>query len=223
MTSGYYFNSHSHKKPQLLNEITIRNAYLNSFIPSNHHYYLSVGIHPWIVTQTNWKKAKTKLELFLNEPKVLALGEVGLDRLKPNWDLQKSTLTKQLEIAEKIGKPVIIHCVKAYSDLFSFIKSFQIKFILHAYHGNSFQTEQFLNHENVFFSLGENSLTGKQIDWLKIIPPNKIFLETDTSKMRIDAIYQLMSDLHNISEANLRIQVQKNFETTFGFEAQFQE
>ncbi len=217
ISKSTYFNCHSHRKPAISNEFTIRNACLH--VPKNAplKYGLSVGIHPWHLNKIDWRIAKEKLISLMAEAQVFALGEVGLDRLKPNFVEQLDLLKQQLILAEPFQKPVIIHCVKAYSDLITFLKSSTLTFILHAYQGNLFQTNQLLKFQNTYFSFGESSLNSKERmdDILKIIPINRVLLETDTSKKNIEMVYRMMLERLEISEYDLKIQIRKNFEKVF--------
>jgi Tat protein secretion system quality control protein TatD with DNase activity len=52
-----------------------------------------------------------------------------LDKLHPNFDLQKDVFLKQIDIAETQKKPIIIHCVKAYSELLEILKSKNLKIL----------------------------------------------------------------------------------------------
>jgi len=72
--------------------------------------YAAVGIHPNEATQWN-SKAEVNIAKLAKFPKVLAIGEIGLDYYRDHapHDLQKIALLAQLELAKQIKKPVIIH------------------------------------------------------------------------------------------------------------------
>jgi Tat protein secretion system quality control protein TatD with DNase activity len=65
---------------------------MRPFIPQNENYFVSKGLHPWFIEQSFDDNAI--FNLFSN-PKVLAIGECGLDRLKPQFDLQIEVFKKQ--------------------------------------------------------------------------------------------------------------------------------
>lgn len=75
----------------------------------------SIGIHPWELPEY-WQEAHFE-NLFL-APNCVAIGEIGLDTLC-NSDFEKQIyfFHKQIELAEKLKLPVILHCVKAWNQI----------------------------------------------------------------------------------------------------------
>src|SRR5690606_29533338 len=99
----------------------------------------------------------------LSLPNVIALGEIGLDRRNgADFSLQKKFLTQQLAIIKDLNIPVIIHCVKAYSDLIPFIKKNKNPFVLHQFNGNKTQLSDFMKFDNVWFSFGKDLIFDNQ-------------------------------------------------------------
>lgn len=90
--------------------------------------FASIGVHPHDAETLN-EEALGKLEELTIQPKVVAVGEIGLDffrNLSPK-EKQISAFKLQLELAEKYKKPLIIHCRDAYIDLLEILKSYQLK------------------------------------------------------------------------------------------------
>lgn len=83
-------------------------------IPSDDRSY-SVGVHPWEAdAQIDWNRLREAV----TQPRVVAIGEVGLDALRgPALDLQEPVFVRQAHLSEEMGKPLIIHCVHAYGRL----------------------------------------------------------------------------------------------------------
>lgn len=78
--------------------------------------YYSFGIHPWD-SETNGLKI-SEIENKALDKFMLAIGEIGLDKVKgPAFEIQQSCFIDQVLIAEKINRPVIIHCVKAWNEI----------------------------------------------------------------------------------------------------------
>jgi TatD DNase family protein len=73
--------------------------------------YASAGIHPHEAEQAN-DAAYAKLDRLLQQPEVLACGEIGLDYFYDHSprEVQKPAFTRQMEIAAARKKPIIIHC-----------------------------------------------------------------------------------------------------------------
>ena len=80
--------------------------------------YFSIGLHPWDSARADAaERVEKELPLLLALPRCLALGECGLDRLKGAcMDVQQNLLARQLEVAENAKKPLVVHCVRAWSE-----------------------------------------------------------------------------------------------------------
>lgn len=214
-----YFNLHTHKKPQSPQEKCIRNAYFPAQIGNIAHlpYQISVGIHPWFAAEKNVNFVE-KMEAFLALENVVAIGEIGLDRVKNvSFSLQIATFEAQLFFAEKYQKPVILHCVKAISDIFPYLKKSAVPFIFHQFDGNEVQLKQLLPYP-AYFSFGKNLFNApKSQNVFKAIPDNRYFLETDTAALRIEKVYQQAALLKHISEEKVKAQICNNVTQQIGF------
>lgn len=217
-TEKDFINIHSHKRAKSPDEFVIRDAYHpEKVINFNRiHYPVSVGYHPWFASSFNAQSVE-RLTQLINLNQVLAIGEIGLDRVNgPSLILQQKAFEAQWALADKFKIPVIIHSVKTYSDLLPYLKKSSIPWIFHAYHASEVQTSQFLKQENAYFSFGESLM--KQIKFqelFKKIPLSRIFLETDTSNIAIQEIYQQAAILKEIEIADLKKQLFYNFEAVF--------
>lgn len=153
------------------------------------HVYLSCGIHPWEAGAN--VEQLSELERILSEGKVIAVGEVGLDKLKgASLDVQIEVFRQQVELAVLFHKPLIIHCVKAWDELIKLFKEFKtdVPWILHGYRGGAEQTKQ-LVRLGFKFSIGEKF----NAEALSHIPSDSIFCETDESETPIRKVYEKVS------------------------------
>jgi TatD DNase family protein len=84
--------------------------------------YAAVGIHPHEVSKVTPKEIEEISQLALH-PRVVAIGEIGLDYHFPPFDMtgQKKLLDELLDLAIRIKKPVILHSRDAFSDLFELV------------------------------------------------------------------------------------------------------
>ncbi len=151
------------------------------------NFYASVGVHPHHVDE--WQKDWiNKLEKLAKEPKVVAIGEIGLDNHEyedyPKPDITKQTkiLLEQIELANKLDLPIIFHCRDAYDELYEVIKPYEkLKGLAHCFMGTSEQAKKFLNL-GLYISFSGN-ITYKRNEYIrevvKIMPLNKILAETD--------------------------------------------
>ena len=149
---------------------------------------------------------------------MLAIGECGLDRsITINFALQELCFRKQVEIAEKYSNPLIIHCVRAFPELLKLKKESRstIPWIIHGFQGNEQATLQLIKHD-FYFSVGELLLFNHpKREILSIIPPDRLFLETDNREISISKIYSLAAQLLNIDENTLCGIISGNFKNVF--------
>ncbi len=83
--------------------------------------YASLGIHPHHaheVGPNEWPTVSSRLKELLKHPKVVAVGEFGLDyfRMQNTKEQQDYLFKRQLELAREAGKPIVIHCREAHED-----------------------------------------------------------------------------------------------------------
>ncbi len=214
-----FINLHTHRKPQLANELAIRNAYHN--YPKNKlealPYPVSVGIHPWQL-QPDFSLQLNQLEKIANQDKVIAIGECGLDRIKgPAMEIQVKAFQQQIEIANQLHKPLILHLVKSYSDMLAHANSIHVPWIVHGFKGNLIEANTLIQ-KGACLSFGPRLLLN---DDLKLIftslPITSIYLETDTKPFLISEMYKMAASLRNIETDNLKTAISANFARDFNY------
>ena len=144
--------------------------------------YSAIGIHPENVD--NYKKEDILfIEKSLNDERVVAIGEIGLDYhyTKDNKDKQKSLFITQLELARKYHKPVVVHSREATLDTIQILKMFpDVKGIIHGFSGSIETARIFIK---MGYKLGINGVVTFKNSHLKELLPeilNSIVLETDS-------------------------------------------
>jgi TatD DNase family protein len=152
---------------------------------SYERHAFSCGIHPWYSEDSDTQMA------YLNEiapnPRIIAIGETGLDRLKgPSFEVQTAVFKKHIELSEKLSKPVIVHCVKAWDELIQVKKETRptLPWIIHGYRGRPELTKRLIKEE-FLFSIGDNI----NVESMQLIPLDSLFCETDEDEMTIREIY----------------------------------
>jgi TatD DNase family protein len=173
---------------------------------------------------------------------VVGIGECGLDyfhiesenedNIKEN---QKKIFKKQLELAKEINKPLVIHCrpskysVDAYKDIYEILKDEEYnKIIFHFFAGNKEIAEKFIDLGYYFTFGGVVTLTSQYDKIVKVIPNDKILLETDApyitplkfkgeinQPINIIETYNKISELIEVPLPDLEKQVIKNNEKIF--------
>src|SRR5690606_24395723 len=130
------------------------------------------------------------------------IGECGFDRLRgPAMPLQREVFSRQVALAITLGKPLIIHCVRAFDELQSFGKRYahQIPMIVHGF-TKSPQLAKQLTDRGFYLSFGSailNDVGGAARTLQQLDAP--FFLETDDSTTPIQAIYERAAFLRKVT------------------------
>ena len=189
-----------------------------NFIGRKGHF-ASVGLHPWFLTKENAESDFEKLSEWVKIPSVIAIGECGLDKLK-GVDLATQTVyfTKQIQLAETVGKPVVIHCVRAYNEVFVLKKTLKptVPLIIHGFNKNQKVLDELLKN-GFFISIGAAILRGGDDfkNSVLTIPLDKLFFETDDKDIAIESVYKAYSELAKMSLSDLKSVIYQSFEKTF--------
>jgi TatD DNase family protein len=218
-----FINIHSHKNEEIWNaEFKIISILPGELAEMTEGWFYSAGLHPWTLDELSVEKNLAELENFLSHPALIAIGESGLDRARPDIDfkMQEFVFKKHAGLAESAGKPLIIHCVRAYSDLIRIKKELSplVPWIIHGFQGNGQITEQLLKH-GFYLSFGKaifnNSKTRKI---LASVNTDRFFLETDESDYNIDELYKKAAEIRNITLPELKKIQAQNFKRIFNIE-----
>jgi TatD DNase family protein len=179
----------------------------------------STGLHPWHIGNVNPEECFQAIDRAATQKNMLAIGECGLDRsTKAGFALQGLYFEQQIIIAEKHDKPLIIHCVRAYSDLLKLKKEVKsgVPWIIHDYNGNLETTLSLIRHD-FYFSVGERLLKDESKQAVfRTIPIERLFLETDESKRPITEIYSMAAQALKLDENELASIIARNFGSVFG-------
>lgn len=143
--------------------------------------YGALGIQPEEINDYTEENLKF-IEEHIDDDKILAVGEIGLDyHYECDKELQRELFKKQLNIAKKHNKPVIIHSRDCIMETYNILKETDIKGIMHCYSGSVEMAEKFIDL-GFFLGIGGVSTfknANKIIDVIKNIPLEYIVLETD--------------------------------------------
>ena len=152
-------------------------------IKKHKNVYMTIGFHPDEVDNTNDEDISWLENLIKTNDKIVGIGEIGLDYhwVKDNKDKQIELFEKQLQLAEKLNYPIVIHTRDATDDTIKILKKYQLKGIIHCFSGSIETAREYLK-------LGYNIGIGGVITFkntnlketIKEIPIEKITLETDS-------------------------------------------
>ena len=174
---------------------------------------ISVGIHPKDIDE-NWEENFEKIKEISLLPNCVAIGECGLDGLiSVNENLQKEVFENHILWANQINKPVIIHCVKRFSEIIPFQKIAEIPLVIHGFNKKKTIADEMLKH-GFYLSFGKSVLHSLSLQSiLKEFPLEKMFLETDDANFNIEELYQKTAEIKGISIENLHNKILKNIES----------
>ncbi len=145
-------------------------------------YYCTLGIHPESVLEFTTEDIRF-IEDNINNPKVVAIGEIGLDYHygKENREEQIRLFETQLSLAEKYNMPVVIHTRDAIEETYSILKKYNLKGVIHSFSGSLEMAEKFIK---LGYVLGINGVITfkncKLKEVYKSISLDNIVLETDS-------------------------------------------
>ena len=166
---------HTHKTAN--NNPAIINAPLNLENLDEKKWYC-VGVHPGDTTAISLEKQMVHLKIMANKKNVMAIGECGLDRLcNTALDIQKERFVAQIQLANDINKPLILHCVRAHDDVLQLLKK-QNNHVAAVFHG-------FNNNINIaYIDLCILSKTNLQTKLFGLKTQTRV-LATDQTKTRL--------------------------------------
>lgn len=198
--------------------------------------FATVAVHPHEYSKLphveTMKKWIREIERLADDPRVVAIGECGLDYhtfggvpiSEAQKEAQKSGFRDHLELARRAGKPIVVHARESYGDVLEMIRVYTTMIpmiILHCYQGNRNMTHRFLDlDERVVFSFAgsvtypvRKSFSGTENDIresIKIIPFSRILTETDCPYLAPQAYRATRNEPAYVAEIGKKIADVKN-------------
>lgn len=146
------------------------------------YVYFSAGFHPENLDGANLDDLKI-IEKFAKNSKCVAIGEIGLDYhwMNSSKQEQKDFFEAQLELANKLDMPVIVHDREAHGDTLDILKQYKPKGVLHCFSGSKEMAKEIIK---LGMYIGLNGVVTfsnarKSLEVVKEIPLERLVLETD--------------------------------------------
>ena len=197
--------------------------------------YATVGVHPHAAKQFD-NESSARLADLLKHPKVLGLGEIGLDYhydFAPR-DVQHRTFLDQIEVAKSAGKPIIIHTREAWADTFELLEKHWapagLPGIMHCFSGGVVEAERCLAM-GFYLSFSGVVTYPKAIELhaaARMAPADRILVETDAPYLapvpfrgkRNESAYvvrtaERLAELRGVSVQTVAQQTTENFRVLF--------
>lgn len=211
-----FFNLHTHQHTNQQDVLELVNQYPQEF--DNSIPFYSIGIHPLFIDVKRLENDFEIIDKKLALPQCLALGECGLDkRSETLFNIQQSVFERQLLLAEKHKKAVVIHCVAAFQELIEIKKRLHISvpMLIHGF-SKSEQLLKQLTDSGFFVSFGKNLLRNPKLKSVfKSVQNDRFFLETDTIEEGIQVIYTTAAKYKELELNELQEIITNNYKKVF--------
>lgn len=152
-----------------------------AFAESYDGVYAAVGLHPECLNDNSMAEIE-EIKKLAAHPKVVAIGEIGLDYYYDiPRELQKEVFKAQLKLAEELSMPVNIHDREAHGDMLDILREYRPKGILHCFSGSVEMAREIVKL-GMYIGIGgvvtfKNAR--KTVEVVSDIPLERIVLETD--------------------------------------------
>lgn len=160
----------------------------NSALSQKYDYiYAASGVHPESVDITPEGYIGTVRETVLSNPKIRAVGEIGLDYHYEGYDRDKQIklFREQLSLAAELDLPVIVHSRDACEDTVNILREFRPKGVVHCFSGSAETAREILKLGMYIGFTGVLTFKNakKAIRALEEVPLDRLLLETDCPYM----------------------------------------
>jgi len=145
------------------------------------------------------------------------IGETGLDfAIGTDPDAQQRLFELQLQLAEGIGKPVVLHCVRAFEQTMRTLARYRLRAVIfHGFIGSSQQALRAVRC-GYYLSFGHRTFASpRTTEALRDTPGERLFLETDDTGIAIRTLYEKAAAIRNISVDTLRRITMANYQRIF--------
>lgn len=190
------------------------------FVEKYENLYACIGYHPEVSNKIVEKDYEIIEELVKNNPKIVAIGEIGLDYHwdKDNKKQQREVFCRQLEIAEKLKVPVVIHSRDSINETYEILRKYKVRGVIHCFSGSLEMAKKFIG---LGFLLGIGGVVtfknSKLFEVIEKLELTNIVLETDSPYLtpepnrgkinessNIPYIAQKIAEIKNVSLEEVR-------------------
>lgn len=176
----------------------------SGFNPVPMQYY-SVGIHPWDTIEEVSEGAWHLLDTDAVRPEIVAIGECGIDLLKggPLYR-QIQVFKRQIDLSERLKKPLVIHCVHAHDVIIGIKKDLKPRqnWLIHGFRGKPTIAGMLLD-AGMWLSFGDRFNDAS----VMLCPLDRMLAETDDAPVDI---HEVITKLSNIRGEDLTKTIAEN-------------
>lgn len=161
----------------------IKSTQINYELSQKYDFvYFAAGFHPENLEGASLDDLK-KIKAFTQNDKCVAIGEIGLDYhwMASDKETQKKFFTRQIELANELDMPVIVHDREAHGDTLDILKELKPKGVLHCFSGSKEMAREIIK---LGMYIGLNGVVTfknarKSLEVVREIPIERLVLETD--------------------------------------------
>ncbi len=200
--NDFFVDIHTHSIPTNDNIIAVYNTSLEEFpqiLKHHNNLFFSLGVHPWELSESpiDWEL----LEKYASYPTVKMIGECGMDKnIDFPLDKQIEIFKKHITISEKLKKPIIIHCVRCFNELFELRKKEKPtqRWVIHGFRGKPQLAIMALQLGfDLSYGIYHNPFS------VKATPSEHLFIESDEKQVNVEELYQTIATLKNVAPTQL--------------------
>jgi TatD DNase family protein len=214
--------------------IDIESSWQSLSIAQNHqNVFVAAGIHPHNINNVSIDYVD-KLQEILTQPKIVALGEIGLDYYRNISDVeaQRKVFKKQLQLAKEMNLPIVIHNRNADDDIIHFIKQISpIRGVAHCFSSDLTTAKRLLDLGFYISFAGNLTFKNSKLPGIaKEIPLDRLLIETDAPFLspipyrgkenepsHIKYIAEKLAECFGITYDKIKSATQNNTEQLFNF------
>lgn len=213
------YDIHTHHRPARPDVISILNVMVDEAMTSLPDALpCSVGMHPW-TRHDDIEKAWERCVTLAHQPSVVAIGEAGLDRnVDTPWDEQVEIFRRHITLSEELGKPLVVHCVRAFDEIVKERRSHEVEqaWILHGFNKGGDVMDRLID-AGCHLSFGEALLKERSPARAAIarIPHDRFLLETDDASVTIEDIYVAAATLRGTTPEGVEAMIARTVRHLF--------
>ncbi|MFA7252743.1 MAG: TatD family hydrolase [Candidatus Paceibacterota bacterium] len=201
----------------------------------NDNIWACIGVHPKDGVVPIF--IEEEFDKLVSHPKVVAIGECGLDYFKLEGDIekikekQKEVFIQQIEFAIKHNKPLMIHARDSYDDIYDILNNYRgkVRGNMHFFAGSLEQARKFIDLGFTLSFTGVITFARNYDEIIKNIPLDKIQAETDAPFVApvpyrgqknepsyVIEVYKKIAEIRGENVEQVRLQMLKNAHSVFG-------
>lgn len=198
---------------------------------ANDDVWAAVGFHPHEAKDCD-DAAFAEIERLASEPRVVAIGECGLDYhyMHSPAETQRAVFERHIALAKRLDKPIIVHNRESTDDMVAILTRSGARGILHSYTENAGVARTLI--ENGYFISFSGIVTFRSADALRdcarVLPHDRVLIETDTPFLApvpyrgrdnepayVVKVAELLASLWGVSIDEVAARTTANFESAF--------